>query len=104
MFRRSYLAHRREIHDPKNQVRKFKCDHCEADFKKRPDLNKHVKRLHMGLGKNHKCDECDKAYKTKSDLLVHIHYKHARHLFVKKCPGIHFVSNLIKKTYRTYYR
>merc|ERR1719186_1856136 len=83
--RKQYLAHSRNAHDPKNQVRKFKCDHCDADFKKRADLNKHVKRLHMGLGKNYKCDECDKAYQRSDQLRVHMHFKHTRHMFFKIC-------------------
>ena len=90
MFRRSYLAHRRDIHDPKYQERKFKCDNCDADFKTRPALTKHIKIVHIGMGRNHRCEECDKAYKTKSQLLVHMHFKHTKHMFVKKCPGMQY--------------
>ena len=88
MFRRRYLAHNRDIHEPKYQEKKFKCDSCDAAFRYRPALTKHIKMVHMGLEKNHKCEECDKAYKTKGQLLVHIHTKHTKHMFVKKCPGM----------------
>ena len=84
----------RTAHDPAYQVRKFKCNQCDSDFKTKPDLNKHIKRLHMGLGKNYKCEECNKAYQRRSQLLVHMHYKHTKHMFVKKCPGIIIFNSL----------
>jgi len=86
LLRKRCLRHMRTAHDPAYQVRKFKCNQCDSDFKNKPDLNKHIKRLHMGLGKNFKCEECNKAYQRRSQLLVHMHYKHTKHMFVKKCP------------------
>ena len=92
--RRRYLAHKRDIHDPKNQERKFKCDNCDAAFKTRPTLTKHIKALHSGRGRDYKCSECDKAYTKKHDLLTHMHLKHKQingDMFYKKCSGIFFI-------------
>jgi len=92
LSRRRYLAHKRDIHDPKNQERKFKCDNCDAAFKTRPTLTKHIKALHSGRGRDYKCSECDKAYTKKYDLLTHMHLKHKQingDMFYKKCSDCH---------------
>lgn len=50
--------------------RTFKCDHCDATFKRKDTLNVHIQVVHDGH-KKYKCDLCDKAFVTPSVLKSH---------------------------------
>ncbi|XP_074084433.1 PR domain zinc finger protein 5 isoform X4 [Macrotis lagotis] len=50
--------------------RTFKCDQCDATFKRKDTLNVHIQVVHDGH-KKYKCDLCDKAFVTPSVLKSH---------------------------------
>ncbi|XP_065541999.1 PR domain zinc finger protein 5 isoform X8 [Lathamus discolor] len=50
--------------------RTFRCDHCDATFKRKDTLNVHIQVVHDGH-KKYKCDLCDKAFVTPSVLKSH---------------------------------
>lgn len=62
--------------------RTFKCDHCDATFKRKDTLNVHIQVVHDGH-KKYKCDLCDKAFVTPSVLKSHKKVSIICHL--KKC-------------------
>ena len=62
----------------------FECKHCKKTFRKAPERNKHVNRIH----RIHKCTDCDKRFLTEEARDNHradVH-KHPRfHCKVKRC-------------------
>ncbi len=57
--------------------RTFKCDQCDATFKRKDTLNVHIQVVHDGH-KKYKCDLCEKAFVTPSVLKSHKKVKELR--------------------------
>ncbi|CAB1332032.1 unnamed protein product [Coregonus sp. 'balchen'] len=55
---------------PVDSERTFKCDQCDATFKRKDTLNVHIQVVHDGH-KKYKCDLCEKAFVTPSVLKSH---------------------------------
>lgn len=55
---------------PATGERTFKCDQCDATFKRKDTLNVHIQVVHDGH-KKYKCDLCEKAFVTPSVLKSH---------------------------------
>ena len=79
------LSHKRDTH--RGNVKRFKCNQCDAKFWHRSNFNKHVTYVHNTTERNFKCKDCDKSYKKKYDLDAHVKYKHIKDGFSKSCSG-----------------
>ena len=66
MYNDSYQNH--------NKSTDFKCDNCDASFKRKVDLKRHENSLHFG--QKHNCRLCGLNYTTFENLIQHVSHVH----------------------------
>ncbi|CAL8238272.1 unnamed protein product [Merluccius merluccius] len=76
--------------------RTFKCDQCDATFKRKDTLNVHIQVVHDGH-KKYKCDLCEKAFVTPSVLKSHKKMAVRRVLFLV-AAGVFWSSECLSRS------
>ena len=88
----------------------YKCKECNKTFGFKSALKSHLKRIHR-QERTHKCDYCEKLFVDSKDLKCHTlpyqcevcnkksaqsstHYKHLKHIVVKKTLYVNCVEKL----------
>lgn len=71
--------------------RTFKCDQCDATFKRKDTLNVHIQVVHDGH-KKYKCDLCEKAFVTPSVLKSHKKVSSAITASLTHCRAVQTLS------------
>ena len=61
-----------------NGLNKSNCSHCEKSFTTKPELEKHIKIIHMHMNNKAKCDICSKFFSS-NYLKQHIDIVHSDH-------------------------
>ena len=61
------------VHRQLHGTREYVCQYCQKTFKRKPPLDWHVNKVHLGITaeRKYKCTECDKAYTSRHNLKEH---------------------------------